>query len=150
MTAPHVTLTLVGRPRGPVEAEILRTWTDARVRIVDEIADINEAYRDADVFVLPSYVEGFGQVTLEAMAAGLPVVVTERSKAVVRDGVDGFVLQHGDVDALARCMTRLVEDPELRATLGRNAHERAREYSWERFGSELCAWLDSIAAMKAA
>jgi glycosyltransferase involved in cell wall biosynthesis len=83
-------------------------------------------------------------VTLEAMGSGLPVIVTERSRAVVRHGVDGFVLEPGDVDGLVQCMTRLAADAALRAELGRNAHEQARRYSWDRFGAELSTWLESI------
>jgi glycosyltransferase involved in cell wall biosynthesis len=106
--------------------------------------DIRVAYRDADVFVFPSLVEGFGMVTMEAMGSGLPVIVTEGSKAVVRDGTDGFVLEPGNVDALVESMTRLAEDASLRNTLGRHARQQAHLYTWDRFGTELTGWFESI------
>ena len=109
-----------------------------------KVQDINTAYQNADVFVFPSFVEGFGMVTLEAMAAGLPVIVTDHSKGVVRHGIDGFVLRPGDTKALARCMMQLAEEPGLRAEMSRNACERARQFTWDRFGSEFCAWLNSV------
>ena len=141
---PNVRLTLVGRPVGDVEAKILREWKDDRVTVVDEVPDINAAYRDADVFVFPSLIEGFGMVTLEAMAAGLPVIVTERSRGVVRHGVDGFVVRPGDAEDLARRMIQLAEEPRLRAELSSRASECAKQYTWDRFGSKLCDWLDDL------
>lgn len=147
-----VSLTIVGEPIRPFEARLMREWmaqNDPRVRVVPNVgADIRVAYRQADVFVFPSLVEGFGMVTLEAMGSALPVIVTEGSRAVVRHGVDGFVLEPGDVDGLVGCMTRLADDAALRAELGRNAFEHARHYSWDRFGAELSTWLESICHRK--
>jgi len=145
---PNLSLTIVGEPIRPFEAELMRAWTaedDPRVRTIPEAKpDIRAVYRQADIFVFPSLVEGFGMVTMEAMGSGLPVIVTDRSRAVVRHGVDGFVLEPGDVGGLVDCMTRLAGDAALRAQLGRNAHEQARRYSWDRFGGELSAWFESI------
>ena len=146
---PNASLTIVGEPIRPFEAELMREWAaqnDPRVRTIPEARpDIRAVYRQADVFLFPSLVEGFGMVTLEAMGSGLPVIVTESSKAVVRHGVDGFVTEPGDVDGVVQCMNRLADDPVLRAELGRNAHEQARRYSWDRFGAELSEWFESIA-----
>jgi len=145
---PHVTLTIVGSPIRRFEADLVKEWlaeNDPRVRIIPNVGpDIRVAYRDADVFVFPSLVEGFGMVTMEAMGSGLPVIVTEGSKAVVRDGTDGFVLEPGNVDALVESMTRLAEDASLRNTLGRNARQQAHLYTWDRFGTELTGWFESI------
>ena len=150
MKHPGARLTIVGHPIRPFEAALVQEWmseNDPRVQVVSQVGpDIRVAYRKADVFVFPSLVEGFGMVTLEAMGSGLPVIVTEGSKAVVRDGIDGFVLEPGNVDALAASMTRLAEDACLRAALGRNAQQQARLYTWDRFGAELSAWFESIVA----
>jgi alpha-maltose-1-phosphate synthase len=149
---PNVRLTIVGEPIRPFEAELVRQWKsdgDTRVRFTPNVGpDIRVAYRQADVFVFPSLVEGFGMVTLEAMGSGLPVIVTDGSKAVVRDGVDGFVLEPGDDDALAQSMNRLADDAALRAKLGRNARELAQQCTWDRFGEELSGWLESIIARR--
>jgi glycosyltransferase involved in cell wall biosynthesis len=141
---PDITLTVIGRPACEVERRLLETWKDDRVRIVPEVSDVADAYLDADVFVFPSFVEGFGMVSLEAMASGLPVIVTEHSRGVVRDGVDGFVLPSGDVAALVARMAQMAASAELRRMMGTNARERAREYTWDRFGSELEHWLRTI------
>jgi glycosyltransferase involved in cell wall biosynthesis len=70
-------------------------------------AEINEQYAWADIFCLPSLVEGSATVTYEAMAAGLPIVTTPQSGSIVRDGIDGFLISPGDpnaiIDSLNRC-----------------------------------------------
>ena len=68
-------------------------------------------YRAADVFVFPTLVEGLGLVVLEAMACGLPVIVTSRGPdEVVRDGVDGYVVPAGDSTAIIEALERLYAD----------------------------------------
>lgn len=90
-------------------------------------------YRRADVFVSPTYSEGFSNTILEAMASGLPVVST-RSVGVVdclRDGDNGLLHEPGDVPGLAAALGRLLADPGLRAGLADRAlAEVRRRYSW--------------------
>ena len=73
--------------------------------------------RQADVFVFPSLFEGSAVVTYEALASGLPSVVTAEAGSVVRDGVEGFVVGARDVAALAARMETLGRDRELRARM---------------------------------
>ena len=68
----------------------------------------------ADVFVFPSLFEGSAVVTYEALACGLPSVVTPEAGSVVRDGVEGFLVAPRDVLALAERMEQLGNDPGLR------------------------------------
>jgi glycosyltransferase involved in cell wall biosynthesis len=81
------------------------------------------------VFVSPSHVEGQPIAILEAMSAGLPVVVTDTgaNADVVRDGIDGFVVEVGDVDAMSGALSELVSSSDLRARMGSAALERARK-----------------------
>ena len=93
-------------------------------------------YRAADVFVFPTLLEGLGLVVLEAMACGLPVIVTPRGPdEVVRDGVDGYVVPAGDSNAIIEALERLYSDAELRLQLGRNARLQAERWSWARYAS---------------
>ncbi len=79
-----------------------------------------------DVQVVCSKAEPFGLVTVEAMAQGLPVVVTNSggSPEIVRDGVEGFLVEPGDADALARRLDCLLDSPGLRREMGRRGRER--------------------------
>jgi starch synthase len=141
ITNPNIKLTLVGRPVGEVERHILQFWKDPRVEVVAEVDSIRTAYARADVFVFPSLVEGFGMVTLEAMASGVPVIVTTRCASVVRDGIDGYVVEPGSADQLVEKMSLLAGAPATRKILGQNALERSREFTWNRFGDIFGDWL---------
>lgn len=87
----------------------------------------------ADVFVFPSLFEGSAVVTYEALACGLPSVVTAEAGSVVRDGLEGFVVPARDVDALATWMKRLGENPRLRARMSAAARSRALDFDWPRY-----------------
>jgi glycogen(starch) synthase len=91
------------------------------------------AMANATVFVLPSRVEPFGIVVLEAMGVGRAVVVSSRGGApeIVRDGVDGLVADPFDEVALAAAITRLLADERLRRNLGAAAAVRAADFSWD-------------------
>lgn len=94
-----------------------------------------QIYDAHDALVLPSFTEGFPQVLLEAMARGLPVVATAVGGVprLVRDGENGLLIPPGRPDALARAVTRLAGDPDLRTRLARAglacaaAHARGAE-----------------------
>ncbi len=93
-----------------------------------------DIYRQADVFVFPTLVEGMGLVILEAMASGLPVITTPNGPGdIVRDGVDGFVIPIRDVDAIVDRLERLRRDPVLRMEMGQNARQRALEFTWNTY-----------------
>lgn len=88
-----------------------------------------------DIQVVPSVAEPFGLVTLEAMSAGLPVVGTRAggTRELVRDGVEGFLFEPADVDALARKLEILVESPGLCREMGLRGKKRAQEeFSYAR------------------
>ena len=96
--------------------------------------DLVQLYYDADVFVFPPvWNEAFGVTPLEAMAAGVPVVVSRAGGIVetVLDQKTGFIVEPDDAEALAQAMLRLVEDDALRERMGAAARMRALEFSWE-------------------
>ena len=87
----------------------------------------------ADVFVFPSLFEGSAVVTYEALACGLPSIVTPAAGSVANDGIEGFVVPAGDVDCLAEVMSRLGEDPGLRGRMAVAARTRAEAFDWPRY-----------------
>lgn len=94
----------------------------------------------ADVFVLPSYREGFGSVVIEAAACGVPAVASRiygLTDAVV-DGETGLLYQPGDVDELFGLLKRMHDDVAMREEMGERARERASaEFSMDFVTSEL-------------
>jgi len=97
-------------------------------------------YKRADVFVLPSLVEGFGIVLLEAMSFGLPIVATRAGSIpeLVKDGVNGLLVPPADPTALAEAIERLLDSPVLRKQYGQAGYDfvsnHCRFYSWEAVG----------------
>jgi glycogen synthase len=101
---------------------------------------IDQLYRRHDVFVSPTYAEGFSNTVLEAMASGL-AVLSCRSVGVVdciRDGENGILTEPGDVRELTAALTRLVQDRPLRERLAAVALEEGRRtYSWTAVGAQI-------------
>jgi glycosyltransferase involved in cell wall biosynthesis len=107
------------------------------------------ALRDADIFVLPSYMEGMPNALIEAMAAGLPVVATAVGAVadMIEEGSNGLVIEPRDPDALIRAVETLISTPSLRMSLGRAACLTAREeFSVEAAVDTLMALSEELAA----
>jgi glycosyltransferase involved in cell wall biosynthesis len=87
-----------------------------------------------DVFFNPSLTETFGNVTLEAMAAGVPVVAARASGAVglIADGVTGLIVPPTDIEGYADALQRFCEDDAFRRSAGAAGHAEAATYQWER------------------
>jgi alpha-maltose-1-phosphate synthase len=98
--------------------------------------DLPSQFQQCDVFLLPSLVEGLPQTLLEAMACGLPVIVTENTAGpeVVRDGSDGYVVPIRDPDSIADRLRELFENPERRRTMGAEGRRKAEELSGDAYG----------------
>jgi glycosyltransferase involved in cell wall biosynthesis len=108
---------------------------------------IHEEFAAADVFVLPSLAEGSAEATYEALAAGVPVVTTPAAGSVVRNGIEGRLVAERDPFALADAIAEIVEDRDKRARMSVAARERARDYTWERYGERLVGALRSLRAV---
>jgi len=103
--------------------------------------------RRADIFVLPSYEEGLPVTVLEAMAVGLPIVTTPVGgiPKVIQDGVNGFLIQPGDIEGLAACVLRLAKDPALRHQMGETNRARmAEEFGAAPFAERLADHLQGL------
>jgi len=104
------------------------------------------AYADMDIFVFPSHTDTFGNVVLEALASGVPAVVTPDGgpKFIVKDGETGFVV--GD-EGFAAAVARLVTDRALREAMRGAAREYALGCSWDAvFGRVYGAYEEMLVA----
>lgn len=95
--------------------------------------DLARAVASMDVLFNPSVTETFGNVTSEAMAAGVPVVAARATGAIdlIEDGVTGFLVPPRDVRAYAEAIARFVADPDLRRRAGEAAHAQMQPYRWD-------------------
>jgi len=104
-----------------------------RIVFVSHTSVLWEYYAASDVFVLPTIYEPFGLVIIEAMASGLPVIVSRVAGAAdfITDGVDGLLLSDpGDINDVAAKIELLLSNAELRKTMGECARETAGKLSW--------------------
>ena len=110
-------------------------------------AEVLELMESADVLVHPSLSEGCALVVLEALASGLPVIVTPHSGSLefVRDGQEGFVVPTCDSGAIADKLRVLMNDRGLLARMSQCAQATARAKSWEAYRSTLADTVRSIA-----
>lgn len=140
---PETTLVIVGGasgPSGPAELHRLRQLAMARgvgsrVRFVNPLPHglLADVYRAADVLLVPSRSESFGLVAAEAQACGIPVVAARTGGLiyVVDDGTSGILVDGWDPIDYAEAALRLIEDPELKAKMGRAATDWAKRFSWD-------------------
>ncbi len=111
--------------------------------------DIAECLAASDVFVSSSVKEGFSNVLLEALASGLPAVVTDvgGNREAVRDGREGFLCGPG-AEELAEWIMRILGDSGLRERMSKNARERAMEFSLEQMANQTAAFYHRLFSQK--
>lgn len=126
----YIFLAVVGPDEAGIGNEFDRLCGTAasHVRRFDYTARPEDVMAAADVFVLPSYREGFGSVVIEAAACGIPAVVSRiyGLTDAAEENVTGLMHLPGDVPALADCLKTLCTDSALRLSMGTAARERAK------------------------
>ena len=123
-----------GPERGALEAQIARLRLRGHVVLTGAFDNVDEVLAAADLFVLPSREEGMSLSLLEAMAHGLPVVVSDiaASRNVVVPGKQGLLVPPGSSDELASAICTVLAQPGLAAQLGAAARDRvSRDFSLE-------------------
>ena len=143
-------LVVVGRGASrPWIRRAARLGIARRLSMVGHAPDPTAYYAAADVFALPTFFDPFANATLEAMAAGLPVVTSGRNGVaeILHPGVDGLVVQSpDDVAGFADALTSLA-NPERRRAMGEQARQTALAFPWERpLETTLAAYRDVIGA----
>jgi len=112
---------------------------------VDEMADL---YRRASVFAFPSIEEGSALVSYEAMASGLPSIVTPNVGSLVEDSQHGFVVEPRDINGIVDRLERLASDSLLRRKMGRAARDTVVDYTWKRYGDTVAETYDELLSNK--
>lgn len=124
-------LVLVGTVQDDIRPLLARQRGAGGIRFMGFVGDLVRVYQEGSVFVFPSLSEGSAKVTHEAMACGLPVIVTPNAGSVARDREHGIVVPVQDKEALKQAILTLYENEELREELGRKARKHIEQYTWE-------------------
>ena len=137
-------LILAGEIKADARKAIEPYRTDTSIRWMGYIKDPVALYQSAHVFVFPSIDEGSALVTYEAMACGLPCIVTDNAGSLVRDGIDGWIVPAANSDAVTDRLYRLYLDPSLRETMGQSARKAIEPVTWDRYGERLLMVYQSV------
>ncbi len=141
---PNIMLLYVGR--GEMQAELKELSVKMGLKDSVKFAGFVEEdlkpfyYHSADIFCLPSVTmaEAFGIVNLEAMACGLPVISSKLGGIpdIIQNGRNGFIVEPGDVKALADALIKLLEDDELQIKMSIEGKNMSKCYSWAKIAEE--------------
>jgi glycosyltransferase involved in cell wall biosynthesis len=136
-----------GPNQGRLEKLVAQRGLEGQVALNGQEKHLGQRLSEASIYALSSRREGFPMVLLEAMSKGLPVVSYDcptGPREIVRDGENGLLVPHRDVEALAAGLARMIEDEELRRRCGAGALATAERYApeliaarWERLLDEL-------------
>lgn len=153
----NLTLTIAGKgPRKSALLDLIRnTGIEKRTKIVEHASDedLLNLYYSADVFVLPSIIdsfgdtEGLGAVLLEAMACRVPVVGTNVGGIpdIIKDGHNGLLVPQKDSSALAAAIRRLLANREEKERLAQNGYETVlSSFSWKNIGKQYVRLFEEI------
>jgi glycogen(starch) synthase len=156
---PHVDFIAAGedRPLAPGQPKFGEQWLEThataawieQVRIVGPVTDdeLHRLYNESDLVVLPSRYESFGLVMVEAMIHGKALISCDTSgiRDVVRDGVDGVLVEPGNATAVEHAMRRLLDNQSARETLGAAARQRYLDsFHIDRFAERFDHFLGRI------
>jgi glycosyltransferase involved in cell wall biosynthesis len=106
--------------------------------------EVQEHYRWAEVFLLPSVCEGSATVVYEALAHGLPVVCTPNTGSVVRDGVDGFIVPPSCAEPVVAALERILADAELWRSMSEAAFATSDQNDVKHYGKRLLKAVGAI------
>jgi len=127
-----------GKQRKKLENLIKKYKLEDTVFLLGQIPEASKYLKAFDVFVLPSLKEGFPWVILEAMAAEVPLVATKVGAIpeIINDNENGFLVEPGNGENLAKKIRELIESPELQKQFALSAKEKLKEFSKEKMFQE--------------
>lgn len=135
----------------PFRALAEKKGLNDRVRFLPPRKDVEFYYSAADAYVGPSLEDAYAQPPAEAMACGLPVIVSATAgvSEIITNGSDGLILRNPtDANSLADMIRKLYDDREFRERLAAKAAETARQFTWEQNARELAAIFEQVIRRK--
>ncbi len=151
LSSRNINLTIVGR--GSIDRDLLNNYSSAsniNVKVNLSHSDLINEFHKNDVLIFPSLVEGFGQVILEAMSSGLPVICTPNTagRDLFLTGDEGIILPIRNIDALTENIEWCVGNKSELADMGRIAGATAQKFTWEKFRQEIAEfYIDQTKAL---
>ncbi len=126
---------------GPVRSELEELMPGAKFLGYKSGKELSTIYASSDIFVFPSTTETFGNVTIEAMASGLPPICVREGGAygIINDGKNGLIAEPKNPEDLAEKINILLDYPELRKIISQRAVQFANEQAWENIFKKLFA-----------
>jgi len=130
-----ITLTVIG-PRGDASHLLNNNSNYPNIRYIEYLHhdELVKELQQSDVFVLPSFLDSWAAVAIEAMACGLPAILSDQTGAM--DAIDdscGIVVKTGDEQALKDAIMHFYNNRQLLESMGRNAHAKAQQYTWKHY-----------------
>jgi glycosyltransferase involved in cell wall biosynthesis len=137
LNLPNAELWLLGSVHDEAKPYLKKFWRD-NIRVLGFKRDLENYLNQGSVYVFPSRLEGSAKTIYEAAASGLPMITTREAGDVVRDGVEGIIVQPGDVDAIAAAIEHLYRHPDIVASMGAAARQRVVEnFTWDLYRTRL-------------
>jgi phosphatidylinositol alpha 1,6-mannosyltransferase len=137
---------------GPARAELQKLLPQAHFTGFLDADELATAFASSDLFVFPSVTETFGNVTVEALASGVPAICARAGGAVdiVQDGVNGYLCEPNSLESVREHMHRLISDHEHRLTLRKNAPLTLSKFQWKHSATAHHALYQSVVTRKRA
>lgn len=131
---------------GPAQEEMMELLPNAFFTGFLKGDELATAYASSDIFFFPSDTETFGNVTLEAMASGLPAVVANAtgSKSLVNHGENGFRAPVEKPDKFFTFIEKLIVDAKLREEMSKASLEKSKKYSWDSINGKLLDYYKEV------
>lgn len=127
---------IVGVPNQEEDVELVKKLTEFKnVTYYGSVPhrQIKNIYKEYDLFIFTSIIEGFGMVTLEAMSMGLPCIVNEYCSSVITNNYDGFIIEKVESESYINVIDDIVNNIEQLESISFNAYKTSKEYSWDRY-----------------
>ena len=115
-----------------------------------DLEELPEIYRRADVFILPSVMEGMSSVVLQAMASGLPIVASRVKgfEEVLEENVNGLFAEYNNPGEFANAIEKLIESAELREKMSQKSLEKSKLFSWESIAKKYLEFYEKTVLKK--